>query len=133
MAKIKLEIISPNKVVYSADIDMLIVRSIAGDLGIMPKHAPLLAGLVPHAMRAMIDGTENLIAVSGGFIQVQPDKIIVLASAAELPIEIDINRAKKAYERAQKRLESFKENPEVKSDVDTLRARAASAGGYAGK
>ena len=45
MAKIKLEIISPNKVVYSADIDMLIVRSIAGDLGIMPKHAPLLAGL----------------------------------------------------------------------------------------
>ena len=43
----------------------------------------------------------------------------------ELPIEIDINRAKKAYERAQKRLESFKENPEVKSDVDTLRARAA--------
>ena len=125
MAKIKLEIISPNKVVYSADIDMLIVRSIAGDLGIMPKHAPLLAGLVPHAMRAMIDGTENLIAVSGGFIQVQPDKIIVLASAAELPIEIDINRAKKAYERAQKRLESFKENPEVKSDVDTLRARAA--------
>lgn len=125
MAKIKLEIISPNKVVYSADIDMLIVRSIAGDLGIMPKHAPLLAGLVPHAMRAIIDGTENLIAVSGGFIQVQPDKIIVLASAAELPIEIDINRARKAYERAQKRLESFKENPEVKGDVDTLRARAA--------
>ena len=102
MAKIKLEIISPNKVVYSADIDMLIVRSIAGDLGIMPKHAPLLAGLVPHAMRAMIDGTENLIAVSGGFIQVQPDKIIVLASAAELPIEIDINRAKKAYETCTK-------------------------------
>ena len=125
MAKIKLEIISPNKVVYSADIDMLIVRSIAGDLGIMPKHAPLLAGLVPHAMRDIIDGTENLIAVSGGFIQVQPDKIIVLASAAELPIEIDINRARKAYERAQKRLESFKENPEVKGDVDTLRARAA--------
>ena len=125
MAKIKLEISSPNKVVYSAEIEMLIVRSIAGDLGIRPKHAPLLAGLVPHAMRAMIDGTENLIAVSGGFIQVQPDKIIVLASAAELPIEIDINRAKKAYERAQKRLESFKENPEVKGDVDTLRARAA--------
>ncbi|WP_296898749.1 ATP synthase F1 subunit epsilon [uncultured Megamonas sp.] len=125
MAKIKLEIISPNKVVYSADIDMLIVRSIAGDLGIMPKHAPLLAGLVPHAMRAMIDGTENLIAVSGGFIQVQSDKIIVLASAAELPIEIDINRAKKAYERAHKRLESFKQNPEEKSDIDTLRARAA--------
>lgn len=125
MAKIKLEIISPNKVVYSADIDMLIVRSIAGDLGIMPKHAPLLAGLVPHAMRAMIDGTENLIAVSGGFIQVQPDKIIVLASAAELPIEIDINRAKKLMNVHKNVWKAFKENPEVKSDVDTLRARAA--------
>ena len=59
MAKIKLEIISPNKVVYSADIDMLIVRSIGGDLGILPKHAPLLAGLLPHAMKALIDGTEK--------------------------------------------------------------------------
>lgn len=125
MAKIKLEIISPNKVVYSADIDMLIVRSIGGDLGILPKHAPLLAGLVPHAMRAMIDGTENLIAVSGGFIQVLPDKIIVLASAAELPIEIDINRAKRAYERAQERLNGFKQNPQEQRDIDTLRARLA--------
>lgn len=125
MAKIKLEIISPNKVVYSADIDMLIVRSIGGELGILPKHAPLLAGLVPHAMRAIIEGTENLIAVSGGFIQVLPDKIIVLASAAELPIEIDINRAKKAYERAQERLDSFKKNPQERRDIDTIRARLA--------
>lgn len=125
MAKIKLEIISPNKLVYSADIDMLVVRSIAGDLGIMPKHAPLLAGLVPHAMRAMIDGSENLIAVSGGFIQVQPDKIIVLASAAELPIEIDINRAKQAYERAERRLAEFNQDPQAHKDIDTMRARGA--------
>lgn len=125
MARTKLEIISPNKLVYSADIDMLIVRSIAGDLGIMPNHAPLLVGLVPHAMKAVIDGNENLIAVSGGFIQVQDNKIIVLASAAELPIEIDINRAKRAYERAQKRLEAFKTNPEVNKDLDTVRMRAA--------
>lgn len=125
MAKTKLEIISPNKLVYSADIDMLIVRSIGGDLGILPNHAPLLAGLVPHAMKAVIDGTDNLIAVSGGFIQVQDNKIIVLASAAELPIEIDINRAKQAYDRAHKRLEDFKQHPEVNKDLDTLRARAA--------
>ena len=78
MAKIKLEIISPNKVVYSADIDMLIVRSIAGDLGIMPKHAPLLAGLVPHAMRAMIDGTENLIKLL--YLQVQQNFLLKLIS-----------------------------------------------------
>ena len=60
-------------------------------------------------------------------MEVQPDKIIVLASAAELPIEIDINRAKRAYERAKKRLEEFNKNPEVHIDIDTLRARAAMA------
>ena len=125
MAKTKLEIISPNKLVYTADVDMLIVRSIGGDLGVMPNHAPLLAGLVPHAMKAIIDGAENLIAVSGGFIQVQDNKVIVLASAAELPIEIDINRAKKAYERANKRLEEFKKDPEAHLDIDTIRARVA--------
>ena len=126
MAKTMLEIISPNKLVYTADVDMLIVRSIGGgDLGIMPNHAPLLAGLVPHAMKAIIDGAENLIAVSGGFIQVQDNKVIVLASAAELPIEIDINRAKKAYERANKRLEEFKKDPEAHLDIDTIRARVA--------
>ncbi len=127
MAKVKLEIIAPNKVVYTADVDMLIVRSIAGDLGILPKHAPMLAGLIPHAMKAIIDGTENLIAVSGGFIEVNNNKVIVLASAAELPIEIDINRAKQAYERAQKRLDAFHKDVEHHKDIDTIRARAALA------
>lgn len=127
MATTKLEIISPNKVVYSADIDMLIVRSSGGDLGILPKHAPLLAGLVPHAMKAIVNGEEKLIAVSGGFIEVQPDKINVLASAAELPIDIDVNRAKRAYERAQKRLAEFKQDPKTYSDIDTIRAQAALA------
>ena len=125
--KVKLEIISPNKVVYTADVSMLIVRSIAGDLGILPKHAPLLAGLYPHAMKAIIDGKENLIAVSGGFMEVQPDKIVVLASAAELPIEIDVNRAKQAYARAQKLLDEFHKDPVKHNDIDTIRARAALA------
>ena len=66
MATIKLEIVSPDKVVYTADINMLIVRSTAGELGILPKHAPMVTGLIPHAMRVKIDGTESLIAVAGG-------------------------------------------------------------------
>lgn len=127
MATTKLEIISPDKVVYSADVDMLIVRSSGGDLGILPKHAPLLAGLVPHAMKAFVGGEEKLIAVSGGFIEVQPDKINVLASAAELPIDIDVNRAKRAYERAQQRLEKFKQDPVTYAEINTVRAEAALA------
>ena len=97
MATIKLEIVSPDKVVYSEDINMLIVRSTAGELGILPHHAPMVAGLIPHAMRVKLDGKEQLIAVAGGFMEVQPEKITVLASAAELPVDIDVMRAQKSY------------------------------------
>ena len=86
MASIKLEIVSPDKVVYTQDIAMLIVRSTGGELGILPHHAPLVTGLVPHAMRVKLgDGDEQLIAVAGGFMEVTPEKITVLASAAEQP------------------------------------------------
>lgn len=87
MATIKLEIVSPDKVVYENDISMLIVRSTGGELGILPHHAPLVAGLVPHAMRIRLgaDRDEQLIAVAGGFMEVTPEKITVLATAAEQP------------------------------------------------
>lgn len=88
MATIKLEIVSPDKVVYENDISMLIVRSTGGELGILPHHAPLVAGLVPHVMRIRLgaDRDEQLIAVAGGFMEVTPEKITVLATAAERPI-----------------------------------------------
>lgn len=126
MATIQLEVVSPDHVVYTANIAMLIVRSTGGELGILPHHAPLVTGLVPHAMRAKLEGgNEELIAVAGGFMEVQPQKITVLASAAETPIEIDINRAQRAYARAKERLESFKQGPPMSEDVDAIRAEAA--------
>jgi len=125
MATIKLEIVSPTKVVYTTDVNMLIVRSTGGELGILPHHAPLITGLIPHAMRAKTDAGEQLIAVSGGFMEVQPDKITILASAAELPINIDINRAQQAYARAQERLDGFKTSAEKSKDIDSIRAQAA--------
>ena len=125
MATIKLEIVSPDKVVYTADINMLIVRSTAGELGILPKHAPMVTGLIPHAMRVKIDGTESLIAGAGGFMEVQPEKITVLASAAELPVEIDVLRAQKAYDRARERLEAFKSGRQTDPPIDNKRAEIA--------
>lgn len=122
---IKLEVVSPDKVVYTADINMLIVRSTDGELGILPNHAPLIAGLVPNAMRLLTDDGEQLVAVSGGFMEVQPQKITVLASAAELPINIDVNRAQKAYARAKERLEAFKNTEPKLVDLDMARAETA--------
>ena len=126
MATIKLEIVSPDRVVYAADIDMLIARSTGGEIGILPKHIPLVTGLQPHAMKIHVDAKEQLIAVAGGFMEVTPDKITVLATAAEEPIDIDINRAQRAYERAQERLQRLREDPDAQASIiDEQRASLA--------
>lgn len=127
MATIKLEIVSPDRLVYSADISMLIVRSTGGELGILPHHAPLVTGLIPHAMRVRLgaDHDEQLIAVAGGFMEVTPEKITVLATAAEQPIDIDINRAKRAMTRAKERLAAFHQGVPEYRDIDVERAQLA--------
>ena len=126
MATIKLEIVTPDRVVYAADIDMLIARSTGGEIGILPKHIPLVTGLEPHAMKIHVDAKEQLIAVAGGFMEVTPDKITVLATAAEEPIDIDINRAQRAYERAQERLQRLREDPDAQASIiDEQRASLA--------
>ena len=126
MATIKLEIVSPDRVVYAADIDMLIARSTGGEIGILPKHIPLVTGLEPLAMKIHVDAKEQLVAVAGGFMEVTPDKITVLATAAEEPIDIDINRAQRAYERAQERLQRLREDPDAQASIiDEQRASLA--------
>ena len=120
MATILLEVATPDKgEVYKNDINMLIVRSICGELGILPKHARLLTALIPHAMRIKEGGGESQLFVSGGFLEVTPDKITVLADSAESPDDIDVERAKAAYQRASERL--------AKKDADTDINRAEAA------
>ena len=127
MATIKLEVVSPDQMVYEQDIAMLIVRSTGGELGILPRHAPLVTGLIPHAMRVKLPGgaEEQLIAVSGGFMEVTPEKITVLAGAAEEPINIDVNRAQQACDRAKQRIAKFHQGPPESNDIDFKRAELA--------
>ena len=125
MPTIKLEVISPDAVVYQADIDMLVVRSQAGELGVLPHHMPMIAGVLPCAMRVKRTDREELIAVAGGFMEVQRDKITVLASCAELPIQIDELRAQKAYDRAKERIHNFHTAPTQYLDIDSERAELA--------
>ncbi len=127
MATIKLDIVSPDKgEVFSKDIDMLIVRSTAGELGILPRHANLLTELLPHAMRIKMEGGENLIAMGGGFMEVTPEKITVLADSAELPENIDVERAQRAKKRAEERIEQYKQSTKD-SLIDIDRANRALA------
>ena len=122
MATILLEVATPDKgEVFSKEINMLIVRSICGELGILPKHARLLTELNPHAMRIKESGGETQLFVSGGFMEVTPEKITILADAAENPDDIDVDRAKAAYERASERLNK------KDAEIDINRAEAALA------
>lgn len=127
LATTRLDVVSPDKVVYSEDVRMVIVRSTGGELGILPKHAPLVAGLEPHAMRIKFEGgrDDQLIACAGGFMEVTPEKVTVLATAAEEPIDIDVNRAQRAMERAKERLAQLHSNPEVRESIDEKRAELA--------
>ena len=104
MATVKLDIVTTEKVVYSGDVDIVIAPGSEGQLGILPHHAPLMTTLNAGELIAR-KGTEDYsMAISGGFLEVLPDRIIVLADAAERAEEIDIARAEEAKKRAQERL-----------------------------
>lgn len=129
MATIQLEVVSPDKQVCDREIAMLIVRSTAGELGILPRHAPLVTGLIPHVMRIKTGNgaEEDLMVIGGGFMEVTPEKITVLASAAEDPKDIDVARAQAAYQRAKQRIDAYKTAPKDSASIDIDRAQLALA------
>jgi len=108
--KIRLEIVTPDRIViYSEDVNMVIARATDGDLGILPGHAPLIASLKIWPLRIIKDEGEEMLSFGGGFIEVHPQKITILASCAELPAEsstpnIDVHQAEAALKRAMVRL-----------------------------
>jgi len=116
---VRLDIVTPDKLAYSTDVTMVIARATDGDLGVLPGHVPLIAALQIWPLRIFVEGVEKLISLCGGFIEVQPDKITILAGCAELPEEIDVTRAEQAKRRAEERLAS------QGSAIDSVRAHAA--------
>ena len=103
MAKtFRLDIVTPECVCYSDDVNMVIVRATDGDLGVLAGHAPLVAGLDIWPMRILKDEGETLVSICSGFIEVTPEKVTVLATCAELPESIDVSRAEAARERAHR-------------------------------
>lgn len=120
MAKtVRLDIVTPDKLAYSEDVTMVIARATDGDLGVLPGHVPLIAALGIWPLRLFNDDGEKQISLCGGFIEVQPDKVVILAGCAELPEEIDVPRAEQAKRRAEERLAKHG------GDVDVMRAEAA--------
>jgi F-type H+-transporting ATPase subunit epsilon len=117
---IHLEVITPEKKVYEDDVDMIVAPGTEGYLGILPHHAPLLTGLGPGEFRVKKGGSEEVLAVYGGFMDVRGDRVVVLTESAERPEEIDVQAAEAARQRAHEALAAGTLNA-----ADEARARAA--------
>jgi F-type H+-transporting ATPase subunit epsilon len=101
-----LEIVTPERLAYEDDVDSVQLPGSEGELGILPHHAPLLATLGAGELRIRKGGQEEAFAVFGGFVQVRPDKVIVMAELADLSSEIDLEKAREARREAERALES---------------------------
>ncbi|QOS98199.1 F0F1 ATP synthase subunit epsilon [Brevibacterium sp. JNUCC-42] len=120
MSKMIIEIVTPERVVYSGDATMVIARGVKGELGILPNHTPLVTPLKIAPVRIKQEGDkETIIAVSGGFMEVRGQTVTILAEAAEQSDSIDTARAELAKQRAENRL-----NEKV-PDLDVQRAEYA--------
>ena len=119
MATLKLEVVTPDKTVVSADVESVVCPGVVGEFGVLPNHVSLLSALSIGDLRYKADGQEHHVFISGGFADVNNDVLSVLAESAELAADIDQARAQEAKARAEKRLAAQDEK------VDVLRAQAA--------
>jgi F-type H+-transporting ATPase subunit epsilon len=102
----QLEIVTPEKLVVKGSAEEAQIPGLNGYLGILPGHAPLITELAVGLITYRMGGETHTLAVAWGFMEVLPDKVTILAEAAERPQEIDVARAQKARERAEQRLKS---------------------------
>jgi F-type H+-transporting ATPase subunit epsilon len=103
---ILLEIVTPERLAFSDEVDIVMVPGSEGELGILPHHAPLVSTLGVGELRFRKGGVEESFAIVGGFVQVRPDKVVVMAETADMASEIDMAKAEEARREAERALET---------------------------
>ena len=102
---LRIELVSPERIVYEGDADLIIVRTTDGEIGFQSGHVPFVGNLVPSVVRiALSDGGIQRIAVHSGFVEVSEDHVALLSDIAELAEDVDTSRAQKALDKATKSL-----------------------------
>jgi F-type H+-transporting ATPase subunit epsilon len=117
---IRCEIVSQDRTVFAGDVDIVVLPGAGGEMGILPKHAPVLTTLKFGVIKVRAGGKEEVFTVAGGVAEVQPDIVTVLADAAENVAEIDVARADAARTRAEEALAKG-----VPADTDSYLAMEA--------
>ncbi len=103
---ILLEIVTPERLAYSDEVDAVVLPGSEGEMGVLPHHAPLVSTLGVGELRIRKGGVEESFAIVGGFVQVRPDRVVVMAETADMASEIDLERAQEARRDAERALES---------------------------
>ena len=103
------EIVTPERILYTNEVEMVVAPTIDGEIGVLPLHAPLVSVLRPGEIRVKWNSDKDVewFAVSGGYIQIHEDKVIILADDAEIASKIDLDRARHALELTRHRMESI--------------------------
>src|ERR671917_1021130 len=115
-----LEIVTPERQVFSEEVDSVVCPGIEGELGVLPHHAPLLTTLGVGELRIRKGDREEYFAIAGGFLQVRPDRVVVMAETADMASEIDVAKAEEARREAERALETG-----YQEGADLAAARAA--------
>ena len=121
MGRLYLEVVTPEKILVSQEVDMVVAPGTEGEFGILPGHVLFLSGIVPGELRYTSGPIRESMVVTTGFAEVSNDKVTMLLDAAEKPSDIDIDRAQRAMERAKERLAKERGT----EDIDFVRAEAA--------
>ncbi len=103
---LRLEIVTPERLAYQDEVDSVVLPGSEGELGVLPHHAPLVSTLGAGELRLRKGGEEESFAIVGGFLQVLPDKVVVMAETADMASEIDLEKAQEARRKAEQALES---------------------------
>ena len=120
-----LEITTAERQVYGDEVDMLLAPGVDGQLGILPKHAPLMTMLRPGELTIRKGGADTYFAVSGGFLEVLANRVTILADACEHSEEINEERAQEAVRRAQERIASRPAEMQMEQALASLRRAQA--------
>ena len=117
------QVVSPERIFYDKDIEMLELRTTEGEIGIYAGHIPLTSIVAPGIVRFTVNGETEEAALHDGFLEILPDKVVILAESCEWPDEIDINRAREAKIRAERRLKGSEgEINEKRAEIELRKA-----------
>nr|WP_314486903.1 F0F1 ATP synthase subunit epsilon [uncultured Kingella sp.] len=127
MSVMRVEVVSNEEHIYSGEASFVVVPTVSGELGIYPRHEPIMSLVRPGALRLTVPNSseEVLVAVSGGVLEVQPDKVMVLADIAVRSTELDTARAEEAKRAAQECLASAKQSNDSEAQAKAYAALAA--------